>query len=131
MKHVKLGGLMTGRDILIALAVIAAALILYFSFAKTRTGSVAFVNIYLGTGGEPYSHVPLGEDRTIRIDQGDGRLNVIEIKSGGVQMAYSTCHNQDCVHEGVVTDESRKHRALGDWIVCLPNAVSIELVEGP
>ena len=122
---------MTGRDILIALAVIAAALILYISFGKTKTASATYVNIYLGTGGEPYSHVPLSEDKTIRVDQGDGRINVIEIKSGGVQMAYSTCHNQDCVHEGIVTDESRKHRALGDWIVCLPNAVSIELVEGP
>ena len=122
---------MTGRDILIALAVIAAALILYYSFGKTKTASATYVNIYLGTGGEPYQHVPLSEDKTIRIDQGDGRLNVIEIKDSGVQMAYSTCLNQDCVHEGIVTDESRKHRALGDWIVCLPNAVSIELVEGP
>lgn len=130
MKDAKLGGLMTGRDILIALAVIAAALILYFSFAKTKTGSATFVNVYLGTGGEPYQHVPLGEDTTIRVDQGDGRINVIEIKDGGVKMAYSTCINQDCVHEGVVTDESRKHRAQGDWIVCLPNTVSVQLVEG-
>ena len=130
MKDAKLGGLMTGRDILIALAVMAAALILYFSFAKTKTGSATFVNVYLGTGGEPYQHVPLGEDTTIRVDQGDGRINVIEIKDGGVKMAYSTCINQDCVHEGVVTDESRKHRAQGDWIVCLPNTVSVQLVEG-
>ena len=130
MKDAKHGGLMTGRDILIALVVIAAALILYFSFARTRTGSAAYVNVYLGTGGEPTQHVPLDEDTTIRVDQGDGRINVIEIKGGGVKMAYSTCINQDCVHEGVVTDESRKHRAQGDWIVCLPNAVSIQLVEG-
>lgn len=130
MKDAKHGGLMTGRDILIALAVMAAALILYFSFAKTKTGSATFVNVYLGTGGEPYQHVPLGEDTTIRVDQGDGRINVIEIKDGGVKMAYSTCINQDCVHEGVVTDESRKHRAQGDWIVCLPNTVSVQLVEG-
>ena len=130
MKDAKHGGLMTGRDILIALAVMAAALILYFSFAKTKTGSATFVNVYLGTGGEPYQHVPLGEETTIRVDQGDGRINVIEIKDGGVKMAYSTCINQDCVHEGVVTDESRKHRAQGDWIVCLPNTVSVQLVEG-
>jgi len=131
MKHAKHFGLMTGRDILIALAVIAAALVLYISFGRTKTASATHVNVYLGTGGEPYQRVPLNEDRSIRIDQGDGRVNVIEIKDGGVQMAYSTCINQDCVHEGVVTDESRKRRALGDWIVCLPNAVSIELVEGP
>ena len=122
---------MTGRDLLIALAVIAAALVLYLSFGRSKTASATYVNVYLGTGGEPYRHVPLNEDDTIRIDQGDGRVNVIEIKDGGVSMAYSTCKNQDCVHEGVVTDESRKHRALGDWIVCLPNGVAVELTEGP
>ena len=131
MKDAKRKGLMTGRDGLIALAVVAAALILYWFYGRTQIASAAYVNVYLGTGGEPYEHVPLGEDKTIRIDQGDGRINVVEIKDGGVRMAFSTCINQDCVHEGVVTDLSRKHRALGDWIVCLPNAVSIELVEGP
>ena len=131
MTDAKRKGLMTGRDLLIALAVIAAALVLYLFFGRSKTGSAAYVNVYLGTGGEPYQHVPLNEDRTIRIDQGDGRVNVVEIMGGGVQMSYSTCKNQACVHEGIVTDESRKHRPLGDWIVCLPNGVSIELVEGP
>lgn len=122
---------MTGRDLLIALAVIAAALVLYLFFGRSKTASATYVNVYLGTGGAPSQHVPLNEDRTLRIDQGDGRVNVIEIKNGGVQMAYATCKNQDCVREGIVTDESRKHRPLGDWIICLPNGVSIELVEGP
>ena len=131
MTELKQKGLMTGRDLLIALAVIAAALVLYLFFGRSKTASATYVNVYLGTGGEPYRHVPLNEDDTIRIDQGDGRVNVIEIKDGGVQMAYSTCKNQDCVHEGVVTDESRKKRALGDWIVCLPNGVAVELVDGP
>lgn len=121
---------MTGRDILIALAVVAAALIVYLFFGRAGIQGADFVNVYLGTGGDPYRRAPLGEDGILRIDQGDGRLNVIEIKGGGVQMAYSTCVNQDCVREGVVTEESRKRRALGDWIVCLPNGVSIELVEG-
>ena len=131
MTELKQKGLITGRDLLIALAVIAAALVLYLSFGRSKTASATYVNVYLGTGGEPYRHVPLNEDDTIRIDQGDGRVNVIEIKDGGVQMAYSTCKNQDCVHEGVVTDESRKKRSLGDWIVCLPNGVAVELVDGP
>jgi len=122
---------MTGRDLLLALAVIALALVLYFVFARTKTASATYVNVYVGSGDEPYEHVPLNEPRSIRIDQGDGRVNVIEIKDGGVQMAYSTCQNQDCVHQGVVTDESRHSRALGDWIVCLPNGVSIQLTEGP
>ncbi len=131
MKDAKPRGILTRRDMLIALAVIAAALVLYLSVGRTRTFSATHVNVYLGTGGEPFKSLPLDEDATLRIDQGDGRVNVIEIKDGGVRMAYSTCINQDCVHEGVVTDESRKHRALGDWIVCLPNGVSLELVEGP
>ncbi len=122
---------MTGRDLLLALAVVAAALILYVFFGRVKPVSATYVNVYVGNRDEPYQRAPLNEDQTIRVDQGDGRVNVIEIKDGGVSMGYSTCKNQDCVHEGVVTDESRKHRALGDWIVCLPNGVAVELTEGP
>ena len=131
MADAKKKTLMTGRDLILALAVVAAALVLYLFFGRAHPASATYVNVYIGNGGEPYRHVPLNEDATIRIDQGDGRVNVVEIKDNGVSMSYSTCTNQDCVHEGVVTDEGRKHRPLGDWIVCLPNGVSIELTEGP
>jgi hypothetical protein len=131
MSDAKRKGIMTGRDFFVALAVLIAALILYWFFGRAKPVGAAYVNIYVGNSGEPYQRAPLDEDETIRVDQGDGRVNVIEIKDGGVKMAYSTCKNQDCVHEGVVTDESRKRRALGDWIICLPNGVAVELTEGP
>jgi hypothetical protein len=131
MSDVKRKGIMTGRDVLLALAVVTAALILYFNFGRAKPTNATYINVYVGNRNEPYRRVSLSEDQTIRVDQGDGRVNEIKIKDGGVSMDYSTCKNQDCVREGVVTDESRKHRALGDWIVCLPNGVAVELTEGP
>lgn len=122
---------MTGRDALIALAAVALALILYFlpgRFGQVSEGAI--VTIYVGNGDEPFESVPLDEPRTITIDQGDGRVNVIEIYDGGVRMASSTCLNQSCVREGVVTNENRRLRVMGDWIVCLPNGVAIEVSEG-
>jgi len=121
---------MTLRDLLIALAAIALALVFYILFGRTGTASAGVVRVFVGTGGAPYAVAPLSEDKVIRVDQGDGRVNVVEIKGGGVRMALSTCANQNCVHEGVVTDESRRRRAMGDWIVCLPNGVAVELAEG-
>lgn len=130
MADVKKRAPVTGRDLIVALVVLALALVFYLAFSRPKAVGATLVRVYVGSGGEPYEQAPLGEDRTISVDQGDGRVNRVEIKDGGVSMAYSSCKNQDCVHEGVVTDESRKRRAMGDWIVCLPNGVAIELAEG-
>ena len=43
-------------------------------------------------------------------------------------MAFSTCDNQLCVSEGVVTLENKADRILGNYIVCLPNGVTLELL---
>lgn len=55
-------------------------------------------------------------------------MNVVEIFKGGVRMQSASCHNQLCVQQGDVTPQSAAHAALKNWIVCLPNGVSIELV---
>ena len=53
--------------------------------------------------------------------------NVIHLTTEGVYMESSTCENQDCVHEGLVTFENRDSRVLGNMIICLPNMVALEL----
>ena len=42
-------------------------------------------------------------------------------------MEKSTCENQDCVNQGLVTLENRDARVLYNMIVCLPNQVMLEL----
>ena len=57
-----------------------------------------------------------------------GCTNVIHVTEDSVQMASSTCDNQLCVGEGVVTLENKATRILGNYILCLPNGVTLELL---
>ncbi len=54
-------------------------------------------------------------------------VNVIHFTQEGVSMESSTCDNQDCVEQGEATLQNKDVRVLANWIICLPNQVSIEL----
>lgn len=104
-------------------------LLAILSFAASRlvapetTG--ATVTIYVG--GSEYQKVSADDYQTITIDQGDGRVNVVVIDESGVRMESSTCKNQICVHHGVVDPREANELLLDNWIVCLPNGVSVEV----
>jgi len=65
----------------------------------------------------------------IRQTLADGTLaeNVLHLTPEGFCMESSTCPNQDCVHQGVVTLDNRETRILQSSVICLPNQVIAEL----
>ncbi len=71
---------------------------------------------------------PLGEEREVTVDQGDGVVNVIHLLPDGFYMASSTCDNQLCVSEGTVTTDNYSQRILGTSVLCLPHGLDLELV---
>ena len=119
---------MKKRDIIIIVAVLAVAFAAFIAvnlFRSRESGVEDFVYIYLNDA--LYEADPLSEDKLIEIDQGDGKINHIQIKDGKVYMADSTCENQDCVEQGSMDAENVDTRPMRNWIVCLPNGISIEL----
>lgn len=84
------------------------------------------VEIYVGD--TLYTACPLAEN-TILIDQGDGTVNCIHITAEGVEMESASCAGQDCVHQGLL--KPGRSVSMGNWIVCLPNGVSVRLAEAP
>ncbi len=86
----------------------------------TFSGSVTGSKVSVTVDGKPYGIYSLSEDQTIEIDRG-GHVNHITIKDGTVQMSYSSCKNQRCVHEGAISRTK-------DSIVCLPNKVVVEIL---
>ncbi len=54
--------------------------------------------------------------------------NVIHVTPDSITMASSTCDNQLCVSEGTVTLDNKADRILGNYIICLPNSVQLELL---
>ena len=72
--------------------------------------------------GKVYGTYSLSKDQTITIEE-YGHYNRVEIKDGKVQMMEANCHNQLCVNQGAITTSNIP-------IVCLPNRVVVEIVDG-
>lgn len=88
----------------------------------------------LVTVGMEYYWLPLPEEEEYSVtarqtdpETGDEWINVITVTTEGVYMRESSCDNQDCVEEGVITLENREERILGNMIVCLPHQVMLQL----
>ena len=77
--------------------------------------------------GETLLELPFGEEHTVAIRQADGCENIIRMTGEAVYMESATCKNQDCVHMGEITQENLELRAMGGFIVCLPQKVTIEV----
>ena len=93
-----------------------------------QTGEVrGYVVITVGNRqyGDP---IPMDRDKVITIRQSDGKDNKVHITPEKVYMEHSTCENQDCVGQGEITLDNYRTRILSTYVICLPNAVTIEMV---
>lgn len=75
-----------------------------------------------------YAPIPLVEDGSFKLTQGEGIENVIHVGKDSFYMESSTCDNQDCVEQGEVTLENMEERILFNMVICLPNQVTLELL---
>lgn len=123
--------LMKRKDVLIILAVLLiAAAGMVAVWLSSRNAVVEYAWIYLGSDPYPYKEVALNEDQVIEIDQGSGVVNHIEVKDGAIRMLDSTCPDKQCVYQGEMSMETYEQRVFRNWIICLPNQVSVMLVLG-
>ncbi len=113
--------LVIGGIVLIAVIALAAGMLLRPAPAVEENMVIITVD------GKEYARVPLSQPRTVTVDQGNGCVNVIEVSERGAVMHSSTCHNQLCVKMGEVTVDNWEFRPNQQFIICLPNRVSIEL----
>jgi len=117
---------MKKRDVVI-IAVFLAVAILGLAAVKifAPTGNITYADIYVDD--KLYEAVPLNEDTVITIDQGDGKVNYVQVKDGAIFMADSTCADHLCVTQGEMSPDNYEKRPMLNWIICLPNRVTVEL----
>ena len=73
-----------------------------------------------------FAPIPLTGEQRLELKRGD-KINIIETTADSICMAESSCDNQDCVFQGVVSLQNREKRVLQNLIICLPNEVTLEL----
>lgn len=83
--------------------------------------------VIISVDGKEYARVPLSKPQTVTVAQKDGSVNVVEVSDHGAVMVSSTCDNQLCVEMGEVTVDNWEFRPNQQFIICLPNRVSVEL----
>ena len=97
--------------------------------ASPAAAAESSVRAYLvvTVGGMVYEPLPLGGDGSFTVRQNETTSNTIHVTPSSVWMEHSSCENQDCVDQGVVSLENMSTRILGNMIICLPNEVVLEL----
>ncbi len=114
--------------LIIAALLLAAALLAGASLLAPRPADVSGDTVIITVDGREYARVPLSQKGPLTIRQENGAVNTLLVTENGVLMQSSTCQNQLCVHMGEVTREDWRYRPNQQFIVCLPNRVSVELV---
>ena len=113
--------------LVMAILVLAAVLLLALTLLNRPMTAVEEDMVIISVDGQEYARVPLSRPRTVTVTQENGCVNVVEVSGHGAVMAHSTCDNQLCVQMGEVTVENWQLRANQQFIICLPNRVSVEL----
>ncbi|MBQ8554746.1 MAG: NusG domain II-containing protein [Clostridia bacterium] len=117
---------MDKKNVLMIASILLAALVLLGVSTLLRPTAEQDM-VIITVDGKEYARVPLSQPQTITVDQGDGRVNVVEISDHGAVMHSSTCDNQLCVQMGEVTVDNWQFRPNQQFIICLPNRVGVEL----
>lgn len=109
---------------------VALLALLLLAVVPLLPGTQADVDcVVIFVGDEEYARIPLSAPQTITIEQENGAVNVVEVTQNGMRMVSSTCGNQICVHQGLVTLENWEMKPQQQFVSCLPNRVLLELVE--
>ncbi len=115
------------RDLIIIICILFIGVggVFFGSLINQNEVESAYAKIYINN--RLYKEVSLDDDQVVVVEIGD-RYNKIKVSPQSVVMLEASCHNQDCMHQGEITPDNAKFRALGNWIICLPNSVTVEVV---
>ena len=104
---------MKKNDFMLAIIVLLIAVLVYVFIPKEQ-GNFAKIMV----DGKLYSTVSLDTDTKIEING----TNIAVVENGEIYMESANCPDKLCIHQGKISDSSKK-------IVCLPNKVIIEALK--
>lgn len=109
------------RDAILLIGLfVLALLLLVFRRAVPKRGEM---RVLISQDGVVVHTYPLSENRTEVIPASNGGRNTLHIENGAVWVSDATCPDKICEHSGKIT-------LPGELIVCLPNRLIIQIVDG-
>ena len=111
----------------VLLMLLSAAAVFYAGMAA-RSGKDVSGRVRVLVDGQIYAERAIVSGEKIIVAQPDGAQNVIVMTENGFYMQSANCRNQDCVHQGPVTEANYMFRSLGTSVICIPNRVEVQLV---
>lgn len=118
---------MKRRDFIILAAVLVVSAVLFALRPKAVVDDSASAYLHITVPDQEDQWIPLTGDRDIRIEQDNGDYNIVQIFPGGFRVIESNCLNQNCIHQGDVTQDNIGERALANEIICLPHRLVLSL----
>ncbi|MCL2866836.1 MAG: NusG domain II-containing protein [Clostridia bacterium] len=118
---------MKKKDAAVILSILLLAA-LFFSFRMMLAGSGPRGVVVIQVDGKEYARIPLSEPQTVRIEQENGAVNVLEVTREGARMRDASCPDGLCVGQGQVTPDNYMSRPTQAFIICLPHRVTAELI---
>lgn len=110
------------RNDKILLIVILAACLLYGAYTLLHTKEPG-QQVEVLLDGTLYGTYALNEPQEVLITGPAGQSNLLVIKDGYASMTEASCPDKLCVHQKSI-------RAMGEMIVCLPNKVVVQVING-
>ena len=117
---------MRKKDWLVILGIVILAGALYLAAPLWRPAA-SEDQVVVTVNQQTYAVIPLSEPKRLTITQADGSQNVLIVTPEGAYMESATCQGHDCILQGPVTLENYELRPNQNFIICLPNRVTVEL----
>ena len=114
---------MKKNDVILIAGLLLAALAAFGGISWYLSAGTQKAEAVVEVDGQEEGRYPLDQDTSVEIQLEDGSYNRLEIKDGRADITEASCPDKSCVDHRPV---SRR----GESLVCLPNKVVVEIVNG-
>ena len=113
----------TRNDVILIVVLLIISAICFGGIKIYQKLSTENATAVIRVNGEMVGSYLLNEDTEVMVDAGNGNYNLLSIKDGHVKMQKASCPDKICVQHAKISKN-------GETIVCLPNKVVIEIMNG-
>lgn len=114
---------MKKNDLVLAAVILAAALLALGGMRIFMSRNTREPEAVVTVDGKEYGRYPLEADYTKKIELENGSFNLLVIRDNEADIEEASCPDKVCVKHSPI---NRK----GETLVCLPNKVVVEIVNG-